>query len=75
MFIDAAEKDFEWGVAIFGHDPADEKVHVWGFDDKGGFMSMEFTGWDGNKWNWSTEFVAADGTVHEIVGKQLRVVG
>ncbi len=57
-------EDFR-GLALFGRDPADGKVHGWGFDNRGGFMAMELTGWDGNRSNWSTTFSNADGTMEK----------
>jgi hypothetical protein len=59
---------------MFGRDPADGKVRGWGFDNQGGFMAMELTGWDGDKSNWSTTFLAADGTTQKSEGNRFEVL-
>ncbi len=62
------------GIVMFGRDPADGKVHGWGFDNQGGYMAMELTGWDGAKSNWSTTFMAADGTTQKSDANRFEVI-
>ena len=74
MFIDEAGSIALGGLVIFGRDPADGKVHGWGFDHLGGFMAMELVGWDENKSNWSTTFTEADGTIQKSEGNTFEVL-
>ena len=67
MFTNVSDTSSEWGLVILGTDPADGKVRGWGFDNRGGLMAMELNGWEGDKSNWSSEFVAADGKKQKSV--------
>lgn len=53
----------DYGLVMFGRDPADGKVHGWGWDSRGGLMSMELVGWEGKQGKWSTKFIDPEGTV------------
>jgi hypothetical protein len=41
------------GNAYLGYDPADKKFEIFWVDNTGGFETAEFTGWEGDKLEWT----------------------